>query len=105
MFYLKTSSNSWLALCLIVATIGSYACSSSKPQTPTKQTVTATAPPRVLVFSKTKGWKHTSIPFGNAAIQKLGKENGFLVDTTKNAAYFTDDSLRHYDEVVFNCTT
>ena len=62
-------------------------------------------PPRVLVFSKTKGWKHSSIPFADAAIQKLGKDNGFAVDTTKNAAYFIDDSLKHYHAVVFNNTT
>ncbi len=61
--------------------------------------------PRILVFSKTKGWKHTSIPFGIAAIQKLGNENGFLVDTTKNAAYFADDSLKKYRTVIFNNTT
>ena len=33
--------------------------------------------PRVLVFSKTAGFRHSSIPNGIAAIQKLGKENGF----------------------------
>src|SRR5689334_19943675 len=70
------------------------ACHSGKP-----------TPPRVLVFSKTKGWKHSSIPFADAAIQKLGKENGFAVDTTKNAAYFVDDSLKRYHAVVFNNTT
>lgn len=63
------------------------------------------AGPRVLVFSKTMGWKHTSIPFGIAAIQQLGAENGFAVDTTKNANVFTDDNLRKYDAVIFNCTT
>ena len=62
-------------------------------------------PPRVLVFSKTKGWKHTSIPFGIAAIQKLGKENGFQVDTTKDAALFTDATLKQYAAVIFNSTT
>lgn len=61
--------------------------------------------PRVLVFSKAKGWKHSCIPFGIAAIQKLGKENSFLVDTTKNAAYFNDDSLKKYHAVIFNSTT
>ncbi|GAB3800999.1 hypothetical protein GCM10028819_27400 [Spirosoma humi] len=60
---------------------------------------------RILVFSKTKGWKHTSIPFGIAAMQKLGREHSFRVDTTKNADYFTDDSLRHYSAVVFMSTT
>ena len=63
------------------------------------------APRRVLVFSKTKGWKHTSIPFGIAALQKLGRENSFRVDTTKNSNYFTDDSLKNYQAVVFLSTT
>lgn len=61
--------------------------------------------PRVLVFSKTKGWNHTSIPNGIAAIQKLGAENGFLVDTTKNADAFTDKNLRKYHAVIFLSTT
>ena len=61
--------------------------------------------PRVLVFSKAKGWKHSCIPFGIAAIQKLGKENNFHVDTTKNSEYFTYDSLKKYHAVIFNSTT
>jgi glucose/arabinose dehydrogenase/cytochrome c551/c552/type 1 glutamine amidotransferase len=60
---------------------------------------------RVLVFSKTKGFRHSSIPNGIAAIQKLGKENGFTVDTTENSAYFTEDSLKHYSAVIFLSTT
>ena len=61
--------------------------------------------PRVLVFSKTQGYYHESIPAGLAAIQQLGVENGFEVDTTKNAAYFTEDSLQNYQAVVFLSTT
>jgi cytochrome c len=61
--------------------------------------------PRVLVFSKTMGWHHTSIPNGIAAIQKLGTENSFDVDTTTNASYFNDDSLQNYSTVVFLSTT
>ncbi len=52
--------------------------------------------PKVLVFSKTMGYKHTSIPVGIAAIQKLGAENGFEVDTTKNAELFTEENLEKY---------
>ncbi|HLO81934.1 MAG TPA: ThuA domain-containing protein, partial [Chitinophagaceae bacterium] len=63
------------------------------------------AKPRVLVFSKTKGFRHSSIPNGIAAIQKLGRENGFTVDTTENSAYFTEDSLKHYSAVIFLSTT
>lgn len=57
--------------------------------------------PRVLVFSKTAGFRHSSIPNGIAAIQKLGKENGFTVDTTENSAMFNEDSLRLYSAVIF----
>lgn len=59
----------------------------------------------VLVFSKTLGWHHSCIPFGIAAIQKLGKENNFEVDTTTNANAFTDNNLKKYDAVIFQCTT
>lgn len=59
----------------------------------------------VLVFSKTEGYFHQSIPAGMAAIQKLGMENNFKVDTTINSEYFTDENLSKYDVVVFNNTT
>ncbi len=61
--------------------------------------------PRVLVFSKTNGWKHSSIPYGNAALMKLGVENNFAVDTTKDASLFTDKNLKKYKAVIFNNTT
>lgn len=61
--------------------------------------------PRVLVFSKTSGYHHSSIPNGIAAIQKLGQENGFDVDTTANSFYFNEDSLKNYSTVIFLSTT
>jgi cytochrome c len=60
---------------------------------------------KILVFTKTKGWHHTSIPFGIAAVNKLGLENGYSVDTTTNAAIFTDENLKQYRAVVFLSTT
>lgn len=61
--------------------------------------------PIILVFTKTAGFVHSSIPQGIAAVQKLGQENGFEVDTTKNAAYFNEDSLKKYSAVIFLNTT
>lgn len=61
--------------------------------------------PKVLVFSKTAGFQHESIPAGIAAIQTLGNENGFDVDTTANADMFMEDSLKQYAAVVFLSTT
>jgi glucose/arabinose dehydrogenase/type 1 glutamine amidotransferase/cytochrome c551/c552 len=61
--------------------------------------------PQVLVFSKTMGFRHSSIPAGIKAIQKLGSENKFAVDTTENAAVFASDSLKKYAAVIFLSTT
>ncbi|WP_209330050.1 ThuA domain-containing protein [Lunatimonas salinarum] len=61
--------------------------------------------PKVLVFSKTSGYYHQSIPDGIAAIQRLGEAHGFEVDTTKNAALFTEEVLKEYDAVIFLSTT
>jgi cytochrome c len=60
---------------------------------------------RVLVFSKTAGFRHSSIGVGLAAIRKLGTENGFAVDATEDAAAFTAKNLARYRAVVFLNTT
>lgn len=65
----------------------------------------AGAKPRVLVFSKTAGFRHTSIAVGVLTIRSLGARNGFDVDATENASTFTDTSLRRYRAVVFLSTT
>ena len=61
----------------------------------------AVAPKKVLVFSKTLGFRHDSIPDGIAAIKQLGASNGFSVDATENSAVFTPANLAQYCAVVF----
>lgn len=70
----------------------------------------AAAPPEsdpfdVLVFSKTGGFRHGSIPAGIAAIEQLGADHGFTVDTTEDAGAFTDENLANYDVVAWLSTT
>ncbi|NOS69483.1 MAG: ThuA domain-containing protein, partial [Verrucomicrobia bacterium] len=60
---------------------------------------------KVLVFSKTAGFRHDSIPNGIAAIQTLGASNDFSVDATEDSAAFTDTNLAQYQAVIFLCTT
>ncbi|KOG42922.1 ThuA domain-containing protein [Streptomyces resistomycificus] len=60
---------------------------------------------RVLVFSKTAGFRHDSIPDGVAALRQLGETAGFRVDATEDARTFTARNLRRYDAVVFLSTT
>ncbi|GLZ76196.1 Crp/Fnr family transcriptional regulator [Actinorhabdospora filicis] len=56
---------------------------------------------RLLVFSKTTGFRHDSIPAGIAAVARLGDEHGFAVDATEDAADFTRANLARYAAVVF----
>ncbi len=59
----------------------------------------------VLVFSKTAGYRHDSIPSGIAAIRALGEQNDFRVDASEDATIFTDERLARYRVVVFLNTT
>ncbi|QMW03303.1 ThuA domain-containing protein [Spirosoma foliorum] len=102
---LLTSSTNWLRLLGMAGILLGLSVGLGQKHAFAQSATSTTSPKRILVFSKTKGWKHTSIPFGIAALQKLGRENNFRVDTTKNAAYFNDDSLKHYQAVVWLSTT
>ncbi|MGW0216282.1 ThuA domain-containing protein [Micromonospora chokoriensis] len=70
-------------------------------------TTPASAAPltKVLVFSKTAGFRHSSIPNGIAAIQQLGSANGFTVTATEDSNQFTTSNLAQYQAVVFLSTT
>jgi cytochrome c len=63
------------------------------------------AGPRVLVFTKTAGFRHTSIPVALQTVRNLGARNGFAVDATEDASAFSDANLARYDAVVFLMTT
>jgi type 1 glutamine amidotransferase len=68
-------------------------------------TAAAQDPPKVLVFSKTAGFRHDSIPTAITAIQQLGATNGFAVDATEDAAQFNTANLAQYEAVVWLSTT
>ena len=62
-------------------------------------------PPRILIFSKTEGYRHACIPVATAALRKLCVDNGIAVDTTEDAEDFNEKNLRRYNTVIFLCTT
>jgi len=62
-------------------------------------------PARVLVFTRTTGFRHGSIEPAVAAIEELGREHDFEVTATEDPAVFAPDTLRGYDAVVFVSTT
>ncbi|MDG1277881.1 MAG: ThuA domain-containing protein [Algoriphagus sp.] len=83
-----------LTLLLLITIAGLWSCQNKR-----------SGDPKVLVFSKTAGYYHQSIPAGIAAIQKLGAENGFAVDTTTNSELFNEENLKQYSAVIFLSTT
>lgn len=60
---------------------------------------------RVLVFSKTEGFRHASIEPGIEAFKKMATEKGFEVDFSEDATIFTTPNLRKYSAIVFLNTT
>jgi type 1 glutamine amidotransferase len=56
---------------------------------------------RVLVMSRTTGFRHSSIEPGVQAIRNLGAEHHFSVDATEDAADFSTGNLARYDVVAF----
>jgi type 1 glutamine amidotransferase len=65
----------------------------------------ADAPYKVLVFSKTAGFRHSSIPKSIKAIQMLGAVNNFTITSTEDATAFTESNLAQFQTVVFMSTT
>ncbi|MGL1886145.1 MAG: ThuA domain-containing protein [Reichenbachiella sp.] len=61
--------------------------------------------PSILIFSKTAGFRHESIPAGIEAIKKIGAKNGYVVDATEDASLIRDENLAKYQVVIFLSTT
>lgn len=60
---------------------------------------------KLMVFSKTEGFRHESINAGKDALLKMSKEKDFDVTFTEDADQFNDKELKKYSAVVFLNTT
>ncbi|MEU0560194.1 ThuA domain-containing protein [Dactylosporangium maewongense] len=88
-----------VALAVVCAVVGSLVAAAPGHAAP------AYASFKVLVFSKTTGFRHDSIPAGVQAIRDLGAADNFTVDATEDDAVFTDAGLAPYRTVIFLSTT
>ena len=61
--------------------------------------------PRILLFSKTAGFRHGSINTARSAITQAATAEGFVVDATEDASVFSANGLAPYDAVVFMLTS
>jgi type 1 glutamine amidotransferase len=91
-----------LTLCL---SAGLVALGLLAPPRPGTASQPATPTYAILVFTRTAGFRHDSIPDGVAAIEALGAEHGFAVDHTEDPTVFSDAGLAPYRAVVFLSTT
>lgn len=81
---------------------------TSPPEPGTTEDATATTrgpPDSVLLFHRTEGFRHDSIPAGVAAVEDLGAASGYTVTATEDPSLFSPDRLRSFDVVVFLNTT
>ena len=64
-------------------------------------------PPKrsILVFSKTRGFRHDSIPDGRRAIYKIAGERNWAVTFTEDSTWFEGKKLKQFDAIVFLMTT
>lgn len=85
--------NHWITLTLLIALTACLGFQAS-PE-----------PASLLVFSKTKGFRHQSIEAGQAALNTMANDHGWEVTTTEDAAAFTADHLSRYSAVIFLNTT
>jgi cytochrome c len=95
-------------LCCASLALAGLACSSVGSPSPAPASPSPSPVPlsfSVLVFSKTAGFRHDSIPAGIAAIRLLGQQRGFSVDATEASEVFADAVLAKYKVVVFLMTT
>lgn len=73
---------------------------------PAKATASPKQPRKVLVFYRTEGFVHKSIPFGNEALKKLGESTGaYTAVVSDDMAMFNPENLKQFDAVIFQNTT
>ena len=61
---------------------------------------------KVLIFSKTHGFRHSSIETGVEAFKLMGEKTGaYTADATEDDSAFEPENLKKYDAIVFLNTT
>ncbi len=91
---------------VLIITFLFISCNSvSKEKTTHLSTEKQTKTKKVLVFTKTLGWRHKSIETGVATIKDFGKAHNFVVEHTEDSTHFSKAFLPQYDAIVFLSTT
>jgi type 1 glutamine amidotransferase len=94
------------ALAAVLASVAS-GCTSEQPATGDAAVFfeAGVEPFSVLLFSRTAGYRHDSIPAAIAALSNLQGTGGYLVEATEDPRRFTAAELARFKVVVFLMTT
>jgi len=77
------------AVAMVAVLVSAFGCASQSPAS------------NVLVFTRTTGFRHASIPAGIVAIRELGAQARYTVDATEDPAVFNEARLAGVKAVVF----
>jgi len=100
-----------IALCIVPVCVATGQVSSEdlakiESAVPQRASVEPVQPRTILVFSKTAGYQHGSIPHGIVAFEILGRKTGaFDTVVSEDISMFEPDNLAQFDAVVFLNTT
>jgi type 1 glutamine amidotransferase len=95
------------SLLVVLAAVAGCARGAGPEPAPTSAaaSVGQGGPARVLLYTRTLGFRHASIPAAAAALKRQAARQGLLVDHTEDPARFTPTGLRRYRAVVVLSTT
>ena len=88
----------FFSIYMILLLIPMHGC--KKASTPAKQ-----PQPDVLIYAKTKAFRHECIEQGSVALQSYFSNHGIVSTFTEDSSVFTKDGLEDFDVVMFFQTT
>ena len=95
---MKPIMNSCFAVMAALCIVACFSCSNGNREA-------KALPPNILIFSKTKAFRHECIGPGSAALQSYLKEKGISSTFSEDSSLFTAASLKDFDVVMFFQTT
>jgi len=88
------------------ANISSEELQRIKAAAPAKATAVPQKARKLLVFTRCEGFKHSSIPYGTAAIEIMGQKTGaYEVVVSDDMSMFQPAKLKQFDAICLNNTT
>ncbi len=99
-----------IVACMLIATaqaVGSRTAlaAHTQPAAEPKADAPSLRGARMLLFTKTAGFRHGSIKAGSAYFKELAKERRFEIVQTEDSAEFNAEKLAGFDAVIFLNTT